>query len=506
MRARIITSLFALAVCSGGLLRPASAHAFCGFYVGSAGAELTNRATMVVMMRDGTRTVLSMRNHYEGPPEGFAMVVPVPAVLAETDVRVLTDEVFDRVDTLAAPRLVEYWEQDPCALEQYGYDDMPGSVDTVECDSEGGGGGGGSYQVRIEAQFAVGEYDIVILSAEDSVGLERWLHDQGYAIPAGASAALRPYVEAGTKFFVARVDPARITTWRDGHAVLSPLRVQYESQQFNLPVRLGLVNSDGAQDLVVHVLAHGTRYEAANYDNVTIPTNVVVRPEVREAYGSFYASLFDRVMAEHPNAVVTEYAWGSGSCDPCPGPVLSVEDLVTLGLDVLQGDSSDWVLTRLHYRYERGSLGQDLVFRAAEPIGGGRGTPNAEGAMQREVAVEGFNNFQARYVMLHPFEGEITCESPQHGRWGGPPNGEPPRAARDLAFAPRDGHLEAFLASDLPELQVWASARTDVALDMHGARVGGGCGSCGRSSGSYVLGQVSWLPLMLIAIRVRRRR
>jgi hypothetical protein len=107
--------------------------------------------------------------------------------------------------------------------------------------------------------------------------------DQGYAIPAGASAALRPYVEAGTKLFVARVDPTRIQTWRDGHAVLSPLRVQYDSPQFNLPVRLGLVNSDGAQDLVVHILAHETRYEAANYDNVTIPTNVVVRPEVREA-------------------------------------------------------------------------------------------------------------------------------------------------------------------------------------------------------------------------------
>lgn len=125
--------------------------------------------------------------------------------------------------------------------------------------------------------------------------------------------------------------------------------------------------------------------------------------------------------------------------------------------------------------------------------------------MSRAVTTEGFNNFQARYVMLHPFEGEITCESPQRGRWGGPPDGAPPQAARDLAFAPRDGHLEAYLASDLPELEVWASARTDVTLDVHGARVGGGCGSCGHGSGSYVLGQISWLPFMLIAIRVRRR-
>ena len=29
----------------------------------------------------GTRTVLSMQNSYAGPPENFAMVVPVPVVL-----------------------------------------------------------------------------------------------------------------------------------------------------------------------------------------------------------------------------------------------------------------------------------------------------------------------------------------------------------------------------------------------------------------------------------------
>ena len=93
----------------------APAGAFCGFYVGGADAKLYNNATMVVLMREGTRTVLSMQNNYQGPPEGFAMVVPVPVVLQKENVKTLPREVFDRVDTLAAPRLVEYWEKDPCA-------------------------------------------------------------------------------------------------------------------------------------------------------------------------------------------------------------------------------------------------------------------------------------------------------------------------------------------------------------------------------------------------------
>src|SRR5262245_24112241 len=99
-------------VALGVLASAAPAHAFCGFYVGGAGAELYNNATLVVMMREGTRTVLSMQNNYQGPPSGFAMVVPVPVVLQEDNVKTLPREIFARVDKLSAPRLVEYWEQD----------------------------------------------------------------------------------------------------------------------------------------------------------------------------------------------------------------------------------------------------------------------------------------------------------------------------------------------------------------------------------------------------------
>ncbi|MDP3569354.1 MAG: DUF2330 domain-containing protein, partial [Archangium sp.] len=79
----------------------ASAHAFCGFYVAGGGAELFNNATQVVLMREGTRTVLSMQNNYQGPPEDFAMVIPVPVVLKKENVKTLKKEIFSRIDTLA---------------------------------------------------------------------------------------------------------------------------------------------------------------------------------------------------------------------------------------------------------------------------------------------------------------------------------------------------------------------------------------------------------------------
>ncbi|MCB9594893.1 MAG: DUF2330 domain-containing protein [Sandaracinaceae bacterium] len=440
------------------LLAPSPVHAFCGFYVAGADAELFADATNVVLMRRHDTTILSMQNDYRGPPEDFALVVPVPVVLSEDDVKTLPRELFTTVDRLASPRLVEYWEHDPCTedADNWGF----GGLGLRGTGRGGGGVGEGTIGlgVTVEAEFAVGEYDIVILSAEDSSGLETWLRGNDYHIPDGAEAALRPYVEAGTKFFVARVNVDRVT-FESGRAVLSPLRVHYDSERFELPVRLGLLNSDGTQDLVVHILAPGQRFEVANYDNVTIPTNLDVDDSVREQFGGFYAALFDATVERHPGAVVTEYAWLSSNCDPCPGDTygLSQRDLFLLGADALGasqpgpgfgsiglgsigrprpaprparsgGDPSiyaePWVLTRLHYRYGEGALTDDLVFRAAPAIVGGREVRGEDGALSLDAQPAEINAFQGRYAIRHPWEGPIECDEPVRGRWGGPP-GQP---------------------------------------------------------------------------------
>src|SRR5262249_35372746 len=153
-----------------------------------------------------------------------------------------------RVDQLAAPRLVEYWEQDPCS---------PPPPMPVMAPMGGAGmllkaasGGGGDLGVKIEAQFTVGEYEGLILSASDSIGLDTWLRREKYEIPAGAEPILRPYVQSGMKFFVAKVDVSKVKM-ENGMATLSPLRFHYDSDKFTLPIRLGLVNSPGTQDLIV---------------------------------------------------------------------------------------------------------------------------------------------------------------------------------------------------------------------------------------------------------------
>jgi hypothetical protein len=457
----------------------AHADAFCGFYVGGADAKLFNNATQVVLMRDGTRTVLSMANNYQGPPSNFAMVVPVPVVLQKENVKTLTKDVFAHVDQLGAPRLVEYWEQDPCEQHRWRKEDAYKKGAPVPSMAPRSAAKPADLGVTIEAQFTVGEYDIVILSAKDSGGLDTWLRQESYKIPDGAEPYLKPYVQAGSKFFVAKVDAAKVK-FVNGMAELSPLRFHYDSDSFSLPVRLGLMNSNGTQDLIVTILAKGQRYEVANYPNATIPTNFDVAEPARNQFGAFYAALFDRTLEKIPKAIVTEYSWDAQSCDPCPSPPLSPSELAVLGADSLPGSDASpndvpvrrgrgfyggggFTMTRLHARYAKDSLGEDLVFRTAEPITGGREVRDGKGALEHGFTTASTNNFQGRYAIRHPWTGAITCKDPQRGIWGGPPNGGSPniKPAVGTAFAPRGKlQLATLVKGSLPDVVALPGAVT----------------------------------------------
>src|SRR5215813_9623153 len=180
---------------------PVTAAAFCGFFVSGADAKLVNNASQVVLLRSGNHTVMTMSNNYKGPPENFAMVVPVPVVLKKEQVKTLPHDVFQHIDQLSAPRLVEYWEQDPCAPPVYHERDV-----AYARAPSAGPGADQSLGVKVEARFTVGEYQIVILSARDSGGLDTWLRINHYKIPQGAAEALAPYVHEEMKVFVAKVD------------------------------------------------------------------------------------------------------------------------------------------------------------------------------------------------------------------------------------------------------------------------------------------------------------
>jgi hypothetical protein len=343
------------------------------------------------MVRDGDRTVLTMANDFQGDLKEFAVVVPVPTFLTREQIHVGEKALLDHLDGYSSPRLVEYWDPDPCQRyrdQGAGFNAAPMAQSKMSVDARMK-----SLGVTIEAQYTVGEYDILILSAKESGGLETWLKENGYRIPAGASGVLGGYLKQKMRFFVARVNLKEQS--RLGFSYLRPIQVAYESPKFMLPIRLGMVNANGPQELFVYALTRKGRVETTNYRTVRLPSDMDVPLYVKGEFAKFYRAMFsEQVRQERMQAVFLEYAWDMAWCDPCAAAPLSREELKGLGvfwLDQQNGGAGAQpvFLTRLHLRYDAAHFPEDLVFQ--------------------ETAER--TNFQGRYVLRHPFQGEMACDA-----------------------------------------------------------------------------------------------
>jgi len=393
-------STLTAAACLALAVSATPALAFCGFYVARADAVLFNQASQVVLARDGDRTVITMSSDYKGDPKEFAMVVPVPTPIERGQINVGDRALVDHLDAYTAPRLVEYFDGNPCAradLKAMREMAAPAATATDRASAQRAR----SLGVTIEARYTVGEYDILILSARDSTGLEAWLRGSGYRIPAGASSVLTSYIRQNMRFFVAKVNLAEQA--KLGFSTLRPIQVAYESPKFMLPIRLGTVNANGPQELYVYTLTRKGRVETTNYRTVKLRTDAEIPTFVKDPkeFGRMYRAVFDEhVTREQMSAVFQEYAWDMGWCDPCAADPLTAEELRRLGVFWIappageatairapQPGSQNVFVTRLHVRYDRAHFPEDLVFQET----GDR------------------TNFQGRFVMRQPWTGPANC-------------------------------------------------------------------------------------------------
>jgi hypothetical protein len=385
IRPGIAPILAAAALTLTGTLFAPGAAAFCGFYVGKADANLFNEASQVVMVRDGDRTTITMRNDYKGDLTEFAMVVPVPEVLAEESIKVVDNVLFERIDAYSAPRLAEYYDANPCHARGARKNGRAGTLpqalamDAAREKSEENRG------VTVEAEYTIGEYDVVILSAKESSGLEIWLRENGYRIPDGAAQALAPYIRQDLKFFVAKVNLAEQA--KTGSTYLRPMQFTFRTEKFMLPIRLGMLNARGPQDLVLWMLTRTGRVEATNYRTVRLPANMDIPAYVKGDFRTFYKALFDtQARREDYRVIFTEYVWNMSWCDPCAANPLTPAELRGLGADwVTSGGrraprAQPVMLTRLHVRYTAETFPEDLMFQETKDRA----------------------NYQARYVLRHP--------------------------------------------------------------------------------------------------------
>jgi hypothetical protein len=390
--------LFGVALASMVAWSTPTLWGFCGFYVARADTKLFNKASQVVLVRDGDRTVMTMASDFQGELKEFAVVIPVPTFLKREQIHVGEKALVDHLDAYSAPRLVEYFDGNPCQMVRWRELNMaaaapgPTAMDAARQAK--------SLGVTIEAQYTVGEYDILILSAQQSSGLESWLRENGYRIPAGASEVLSSYLKQNMRFFVARVNLTEQA--RLGFSYLRPLQVAYESPKFMLPIRLGMVNAAGPQELFVYALTRKGRVETTNYRTARLPTNMELPTYLKDQgeFSRFYKAMFTRQVGnEDGRALFLEYAWDMRWCDPCASDPLSSDELRQLGVfwdDGVRGQPPNVFLTRLHVRYDNAHFPEDLVFQ--------------------ETADRA--NYQGRYVLRHPWTAQDSCEAATSYRAG----------------------------------------------------------------------------------------
>ena len=458
------------------------AAAFPGFMAGKTKAPVVHQ-TQIVLMKKGPSSVLTVMPDYQGPLEPFVLVLAVPADVVADHVVTLKREFVDHADQMSAPRFHEFWEQDPCdpgpAEQEWQRDLRVSGAGFL-----GGPSTGPTKKVAIELSLDTqtkvkeGEYKVSVLAAGTSpLG---WLKEHGYQPPPGADQAIAPYVSQGLAFVMAEVDTKRIELVGGDRAQLSPIRF-FTDQPFDvLPLRLGLLNAPPGdkQELFIYALDTANRYEVANYDNVTPPTNIEVDFEVKERMGEFYNSLYDAILAKQPKAFLREYSWPADGCgEPCATVPYELSELLSLGGDVFERAVPDeektpappelsaeekemdkellkplkpkekrdkikelkedrqkiasvkalvlrhkYVLSRLHYRYDGKTLEADPKLVAkSEPFQGGTALPKGEKREADMAVTGGKNRHQTRFNNFHNWKPVIHCPSPDRWKWGKSP-------------------------------------------------------------------------------------
>ncbi len=347
-------------------------QAFCGAYVGSSS---TNHASVVVVVRQGDTTTLTLVNDFGGATGSFGYVVPVPPGLSLAEVTVVDPAVIARLDAYSAPRTVAYtcddvlwtwsegedgeghWEGSTSSSGCGGETSAPVFVpDTASGDAGAPGldGSGAVLGVRVSDRTSVGSYTLAVVQARGADGLESWLAAEGFAPSETTTERLQPYIDAGQSFLVARVD---LDALPDDRSWLEPLRISYTSDAVSLPLWLGAASSSGDQDLLIFGVTDmdAGALAVANFEDLPIEDECLTDDADATMEAQWQAALDTSARAPW----VSEFGWLSGKCDPCANDqVLTDADLGAIGFDGLAEDS---FFTRIHMRYRPDQIDADVA-------------------------------------------------------------------------------------------------------------------------------------------------
>jgi hypothetical protein len=532
------------------------AGAFPGLVIAKDESIRTVRSTKLVVMQRTGHSVVTIMAEVEGPAAPFALLVPVPSDVTANGLRTVRRNTLARLEALTAPRYHAFYEQDPCG----------GATVEQAWDEHVKAGGRGfltpDFLPPADRHYAVsnaistpiaptfkgseGEFRYELVELEPRA-LARALTRHGLHADPAALSALAEHAPPHGKVLLAEVDPAHVELTAEGRLQLGGIRFATRQPWTSFAESAFATKAAGTEELFVYVFDREARYAVKDQASVFLPNNIAVESRAAARLGAEYGALFDAFAQSAPGAYALEYAWSTSGCgEPCPDVPLGVDELMTLGADVLEAEATTplerridagsepvlererfeshlaelpaaerpaaarehaaerreialrlalarrhtYVLTRLHGRRLVSAAPRTIELASAPALTGGTGIPRSlAGELSTATEPADENRFQVRFVALEPWTRAVECSEPKRGRWGKRWASEA-RVARavplatELTTTASDRNLlESVLIRSLPSLGLTAGARTPQKAEAPSPAASGGAARSEPSRG-----------------------
>jgi hypothetical protein len=305
MQSLLRKAMFGAATLAAAALATCPASACGGFFCNQA-QPVNQAAERIIFADNGDGTVTAViQIQYQGPSQNFSWLLPISSVpKSDADIGIASNLAFQRLQGATNPNYTL-----TTRVEGVCRTDTRGASGTGGATSIGGGpvfqgpdASAGNGGVTVEASGVVGAFEWTVISLDTSLTepadvATKWLKENGYDVPSGASQLLGPYLEDGLYLLA-----LRLTKGADSGSI-RPIVLTYTGTKASIPIKLTAVAANDDMGVMTWVLGDARAVpenyfslelnEARiNWFNANANYNAVVTEAANDASGHGFVTEF----------------------------------------------------------------------------------------------------------------------------------------------------------------------------------------------------------------------